>query len=128
MGTRLIIRCERNPSSVERMIISWECIHAAHTCSHVCVFPMDAIGPGRGLYHDYMVSAPYNEPGRIPRRYLHSAPRNHPPPPLELAQGCVLDEWSAILLSYQWPDLTLYRDDRQHNPRPVKPLIFTDCM
>lgn len=63
---------------------------------------------------------------RVGISILH--PVTTPPLPLKLAQGCVLDEWSAILLSYQWSDLTLYRDDRQHNPRPVKPLIFTDCM
>jgi len=86
---------------------------------------MDAVGlrDGRGLCEDdYIVSTPYNEPGRIPRRYLHSAPRIHP---LELAQGCVPDKWSAILLSYQWPGFNPSPRDRQHSPRSVKPLIFT---
>lgn len=108
---------------VERVVISRERIHAR---AILCVlYPrtrLSSVTDGDSCEDDYMVSAPYNEPGRIPRRYLHSAPRNHP---LKLAQGCVPDKWSAILLSYQWPDFNPSPRDRQHSPRSVKPLIFT---
>lgn len=105
--TFIIIRFEK--PVIERTIISRERIHArACTYNHVCIFPMDAVGPTTDgdstMITWYRCLTMSQEEFRV--GISIPPPRNHP---LELAQGCVPDEWSAILLSYQWPDLTLHR-------------------